>query len=153
VTWRAAADPGVLEALLFELLLAVFHVVARTIGRLQNWRTEEQYDKSYAFMIVAMEFAGMFAWYFYLAFGFVPDYRTTAAAATAAENGGGAFSIAGQFTSAGLCDRAFYTHGSIFPHIANHSSVNISTPGGGVAGANWTEVGVGAGNTGESGKV
>jgi len=66
------ATPGISEAIFFELLLAIFTAIVELICKLQNWRTEEEYNSAFAKQIFAMEFSGVFAWYMILSFFFVP---------------------------------------------------------------------------------
>jgi hypothetical protein len=55
--------PGLSEAIFFELLLAIFTATATLISKMQNWRTEEQYNAAFAKQIFSMEFFGVFCWY------------------------------------------------------------------------------------------
>jgi len=64
--------PGVLEGLFFEILLVIFTLIAEKVCNLQNWRTQEDYNTAFAKQIFAMEFFGVFCWYFILSFLFVP---------------------------------------------------------------------------------
>jgi len=64
--------PGLMEAIFFEILLAIFTLVSTLVCKLQNWRTEEEKDQAFAKQIFAMEFFGVFCWYFILSFLFVP---------------------------------------------------------------------------------
>ena len=74
VGWLAELGPGLLEAILFEAMVALFGVVATAMVTWQNWRTREHYDAAFANTMLVMELTGMFSWYFFLAFYFVPTY-------------------------------------------------------------------------------
>jgi len=64
--------PGLMEGIFFEILLAAFTLVSTLMCKMQNWRTEEEKESAFAKQIFAMEFFGVFCWYFILSFFFVP---------------------------------------------------------------------------------
>ena len=64
--------PGILEGIFFEILLVIFTLISEKVCSLQNWRTQEEYNQAFAKQIFAMEFFGVFCWYFILSFLFVP---------------------------------------------------------------------------------
>ena len=96
--WLAGIVPGLLEALAFAALLPLFRKVARTVTNWQNWDTEQKYERAFVVKVVAMEFLGMFAWFFMLAFVFVPEFVDEEE--DCAEHGGAAAAAASNGTSA-----------------------------------------------------
>lgn len=72
--WLFEATPGLIEGLLFELLLAFSKALARLATWLQNWRTQTEKDLAYMLQLVIFEFIGKFGWIGVLAVVFVPDW-------------------------------------------------------------------------------
>lgn len=73
------AVPGLVEGILFELLLAISKALARFAVWLQNWQTVTQKELAYIVQLVVFEFIGKFGWIALLAVVFVPDYESSAA--------------------------------------------------------------------------
>jgi hypothetical protein len=57
--WAMELCPGLMEALFFELMLAIFRAIVDRVCRWQNWRIQQHYDKAFAIQIFTMEFIGM----------------------------------------------------------------------------------------------